>query len=309
MVQKTCRFLAAALLCCVLAGCQSAAQSQSAAQPQQGSGSRGSEPFVLTPTADGAVVYQNDQVILDASHTDQGYIMVQYTGQNPKVKLQLSGPNQVTYTYTLHSGWEVFPLTSGSGEYQCNVFEQIAGTEYAYAFSQTFSAAISDETLPYLYPNQYVNFSADSKTVAEGAKLAAYANTDLDVVAAVYEEIVGSFTYDYDKAETVESGYLPNVDAILESRTGICFDYAAVMATMLRTQGIPTRLDVGWAGDIYHAWVSVYTPETGWIEGIIEFDGKQWKRMDPTFASNENQSSKIMQFINDDSNYTVKYTY
>jgi len=25
----------------------------------------------------------------------------------------------------------------------------------------------------------------------------------------------------------------------------------------------------------YHAWISVYTPETGWIDGIIHFDGKK----------------------------------
>ena len=95
-------------------------------------------------------------------------------------------------------------------------------------------------------------------------------------------------------AKTVTSGYLPNVDTILQSKKGICFDYAAVMATMLRTQGIPTKLVVGYAGSAYHAWVSVYINEIGWIDNIFYFDGKSWVRMDPTFASSGNSSASIM---------------
>ena len=50
-------------------------------------------------------------------------------------------------------------------------------------------------------------------------------------------------------------GYLPDVDDVLASQTGICFDYAAVMASMLRCERIPTRLEVGYMGDVYHAWM------------------------------------------------------
>ncbi len=49
--------------------------------------------------------------------------------------------------------------------------------------------------------------------------------------------------------------------------------------------------------------------ESGWINGIIRFDGTTWKLMDPTFASNGNQSGEIMQFIGNGSNYSVKYLY
>lgn len=317
MAHASVRRAAAALLCAVLlCGCAgqaaaptSAPTAAAASSALLAKGTRDNTPRVLTPTADGTVTFGNDKAQLDASHVEDGYIMVNYTGQNPKVKLQLTTPAQVTYTYTLHGGWEVFPLTGGPGSYGCTVFENISGTEYSYAFSQTLTAQVKDDTTTYLYPNQYVNFDADCRTVALGSRLAEPADTDLEVVAAVYDYVVNNLTYDYQEAETVASGYLPDVDEVLDTKTGICFDYAAVMATMLRSQGIPTRLDVGWAGDIYHAWVSVYTEDTGWIDGIIEFDGTQWKRMDPTFASNDAQSKKIMAFISDDSNYSVKYTY
>ena len=92
--------------------------------------------------------------------------------------------------------------------------------------------------------------------------------------------------YDYGKASDPPTGYTSDVDAILASGTGICLDYAAVMASMLRSQRIPTRLEVGYAQDAYHAWISVYTADTGWLNGIIEFDGNVWTLVDPTFGAN-----------------------
>ena len=38
---------------------------------------------------------------------------------------------------------------------------------------------------------------------------------------------------------------------------GICQDLAALAACMLRVQGVPTKLMVGYAGKMYHAWNSV----------------------------------------------------
>lgn len=270
---------------------------------------RPNEPVVLVPARGESEVYGNAVAAIDASNSSQGYIMVAYTGSNPKVKLQITTPTGMKYTYTLRGGWEVFPLTGGDGYYQCNVFENVGGTDYVFALSQSIYAEIENEFLPYLYPNQYVNFDASCLTVAKGAELAEGAMDELDVVNAVYNYVISNTTYDYAKASSVKSGYLPDVDEILSSGTGICFDYSAVMVTMLRTQQIPTRLDVGWAGDIYHAWISVYISDIGWINGLIEFDGTTWKRMDPTFACNGGQSESIMQFISNDANYNIKYVY
>jgi transglutaminase-like putative cysteine protease len=98
------------------------------------------------------------------------------------------------------------------------------------------------------------------------------------------------------------------VDAILASGTGICLDYAAVMASMLRSQRIPTRLEVGYAQDAYHAWISVYTADTGWLNGIIEFDGNVWTLVDPTFGANTDDKT-LKKFIGDGSNYILQKMY
>ena len=77
---------------------------------------------------------------------------------------------------------------------------------------------------------------------------------------------------------------------------------------MLRSQNIPTRLEVGYAGSAYHAWISTYITDVGWVNGIIQFDGVSWSLMDPTFAANSSEE-ELRSFIGDGSNYTLKYRY
>lgn len=273
---------------------------------QDTKGSRDNTPVVLTGQADGTVTYGSESVTIDASHISEGYIMVSYTGTNEKVKLQITGPDEVVYTYDLHGDYETFPLTAGSGSYTVGVFENIEGTSYSTLFTQTIDVKIDDEFGPYLYANQYVNFNGDSKVVEKAEELSKPCNDDLEVIEQVYNYMISNFTYDYDKAESVQSGYLPDVDEVFEAQTGICFDYAAVMAAMLRSQRIPTRLEVGYAGDVYHAWISTYIEEQGWVNGIIQFDGKNWELMDPTFAST---SSKPEDFITNTDEYITKFVY
>jgi len=264
-------------------------------------------PVVLVPAATGEKIKKTEQVTIDYSNTSQGYVMVKYTGSNPKVRLLLTGADNIKYTYILHGGDEVFPLTGGSGEYNIGVYENISGNSYLPVCNFDFEVQLESDFISYLYPNQYVNYNLESKTVEMGASVSKGAHTQLEIVENVYNYIMKLLVYDDEKAANVKDGYIPNVDEILESKTGICFDYAAMMATMLRTQNIPTMLQIGYAGKVYHAWISVYTKETGWINGIIQFDGKEWKRMDPTFADGSNESKDIMSYISNTSNYNLMY--
>ncbi len=271
-------------------------------------GSRDNTPACLIPSADGTRTDGNELVTLDISHMDCGYFMAQYLGTNHKVKMQVTGPNGVTYTYNLSSEFEVFPFAAGNGSYNVGVFENVEGTQYAAVFNNTYDVTITDEFSPYLYPNQYVNFNESSQVVSLASELAFPANDDLTVVTNIYNYIISNVSYDYDKATNVESSYIPVVDELLTTQKGICFDFASAMASMLRSQRIPTRLEIGYAGDAYHAWISTYLDETGWVNGIIEFDGHSWKLMDPTFAAGSSEE-QLKDFIGDGSNYVTKYIY
>ena len=266
---------------------------------------------VLTPIASGVTAYSNEKATLDASNVSEGYIMVKYTGSVGKIKVQITKSGSETYTYDLSSSgvYEVFPLSEGSGSYSVKVFENIQGNQYSQAFSQNVNASITNQFGPFLYPNQYVNFNVASAAVQTGASVAASATDQLEVVSNVYNYVINNVTYDTAKASSVQSGYLPNVDVVLAQKKGICFDYAALMTAMLRSQDIPTKLVVGYTGNLYHAWINVYLEGQGWVDNIIYFDGNSWKLMDPTFASSSGQSQEIMQYIGNGSNYRAKYSY
>lgn len=280
-----------------------------ASSKEEVKGSRDCTPKVLTPEANGENVLGNEVASIDISNTSKGYVVITYLGSSPKVKLQITGPNQVTYTYNLTTAnAEVFPLSAGSGTYAIGVYENIEGTQYATSFYEETAVTIEDEFLPFLYSNQYVNFNTDSETVALASKLAYSANSDLEVIDSVYNYIIENISYDEAKATDIASGYLCDVDSTLETGSGICLDYASLMTAMLRSQGIPTQLEVGYAKDVYHAWISTYVAEKGWINGIIEFDGNSWSLMDPTFAANSSEKS-LKKFIGEGDNYTVKYIY
>ncbi|MCR5404382.1 MAG: transglutaminase-like domain-containing protein [Butyrivibrio sp.] len=274
-------------------------------------GSRDNTPVCLVPVASGETVYENEFAHLDASNISEGYVVIKYTGTCPKVKLQITGPDQTRYTYNLTTSAptdEVFPLQAGNGEYMINVFENIEATRYSQVFSQMVDVNLSNDYLPFLYPNQYCNFTSDSSAIEFGSELAYTCNNDLEVVSAIYNYLISNITYDHEEAETVESGYLPDIDEVLETRTGICLDYSALMTAMLRSQRIPTRMEIGYAGTAYHAWLSTYIDDIGWVNGMIEFDGTDWSLMDPTFASNL-KNEALKSFIGDGSNYAVKYVY
>ena len=264
----------------------------------------------LVPEASGTLTYGDNTISIDASNTSEGYVMVCYKGSASKVKLQITVPDATVYTYTLAGGgsYETFPLSSGNGKYRLDVLENAYDDMYALALSQEISVTIADEFRPFLYPNQYAWFTQEDDAVSCAAELSGTSSGDLNFVEQVYLYVIKNITYDEELAATVKSGYLPDVDRTLKSKKGICFDYAALMAAMLRSQNVPTKLQIGYSGDAYHAWISVYITEIGWVDNIIEFDGKHWSLMDPTLAASNSRSS-VEKYIGDGSKYTVKYTY
>ena len=260
----------------------------------------------------GVTVYKNSKATVDASNLPLGFVSVSYTGgKDVRIKVQITKSGGTTYTYNLNNKGtaETSPLTEGDGKYTVKVFENTRGTKYAQAYSCSLDLKLTSEFSPFLYSNQYVNFSDDSRVVAKAAELTEGLTTDLDKVTEIYHYVINNITYDYQLAATVASGYLPDVDAVLESGKGICFDYAAVMSSMLRSQNIPCKLIVGYAGTVYHAWINVYIEGVGWVDHLIYFNGEDWSMMDPTFVSNGKNNPAVLKYVGDRTNYTEKYPY
>jgi len=142
-----------------------------------------------------------------------------------------------------------------------------------------------------------------------------------DRVAELTARITENASSPYEKARVIEAyleankEYSLTVDRpednvadsfLFEMEQGYCTYYATTMAVMLRTQGVPARVAVGYTtgeqvdDDRYvvrgldaHAWVQVYVEDVGWV------------RFDPTPADprQEAENSRIEQArINDEPN-------
>lgn len=110
------RFIPIMLLCVCLftGGCSQNKDQPSATHNQTPATEAASHtdhtPQVLTPQADGTKTFTTDTAVIDISHTQEGYIMAKYTGSNAKPKLQLTGTDGITYTYSLYKDYSPFPL-------------------------------------------------------------------------------------------------------------------------------------------------------------------------------------------------------
>jgi transglutaminase-like putative cysteine protease len=109
-------------------------------------------------------------------------------------------------------------------------------------------------------------------------RLAAGQPTEYDKVRAITVYLRDNYRYSLDTPRLP-----PGKDAVDQflfvDRVGFCEQFASVLAVMLRQQGIPSRLAVGYStGDIdtltgtftvrardAHAWVEVYFPRVGWV--------------------------------------------
>jgi transglutaminase-like putative cysteine protease len=268
------------------------------AEEDPGAPPRDTTPFVPENVADGLSAASARGATVDYSHAADGYIMVRYDGESPRVKLQINKDGEAeTYTYTIFpgEGYRAYPLSQGAGAYTARVFLLKEGKRYGLAVEARVDAAIADEFAPFLRPNHFADYAAQTEAVALAAGLAEGPKSDQQVIDGVFAYVTGNIRYDYEKAETVEAGYRPSVDETLASGEGICFDYASLMTCMLRSQRIPCKLVVGYADETYHAWVSVYTPEAGWV------------LMDPTFAAGGNSADPAL--VGSGKNYAPLYYY
>ena len=283
-----------------------------------GCGSSGSDPDeppvysplqVLIPEAPGKKTLGTSPLVLDISDTDQGYLTAVSDSTDQMTNVQLTAEDGVVYSYFINPGESaVIPFSSGSGTYQVSCYQQISDSQYAALYADTLEIKLANEFLPVLYPNQYVSFTPDSEASKLALSMVSEDTSDIDALQTIYNYVVSHVTYDYDLADTVASGYLPDVDETLQTGKGICFDYAALTTAMLRSCDIPCKLQIGYAGDIKHAWINVYIRSRGWVDKAVEFSGDSWSRMDPTFDSNSEDKDTIQEYIGDNDNYTVQFT-
>jgi len=238
----------------------------------------------------------------DNSRVPDGTVGARYIPPPEKrVKTRVQ-KEQVNYDYDLfgRENFEYFPLQLGNGGYKVIIYEQLQGTKYRVAKSQNVTADLDNPLKVFLASIQTVNWDQDMETIKKAAELTKGLKTDREKIKAIYNFVVNNFSYDYDKLKTIQSTYVPNIDEILKVGKGICYDYSAVFAAMLRSQGIPCKLIKGYTTYVegYHAWNEVYLSDEG-----------RWMVVDTTYDSVLKKAKKAVSMEKPASQYTMSKEY
>ena len=234
------------------------------------------------PDPSGEDVRNNGKLVIDCSHEDIGYVMVRSASQTShglKLRVNYADPDlkendpgkyaQLMYDINNKGDFESIPLQLGSGYYEFSLFENVKGTKYSAEGKVSLNVELEDENAAFLVPNQYVNYDPESETVKKSDELCE-GLTPAECYEAVCNFMASEFSYDFVRAKTISSGTLPEVDPCFEKRSGICQDMSAVMVSMLRVQGIPAQLVIGYVDQYYHAWtVSIVDGEERFFDPTV----------------------------------------
>jgi hypothetical protein len=121
----------------------------------------------------------------------------------------------------------------------------------------------------------------------------------------------GEFVYSLRGVER-DSGVDPVEDFVLTHKQGHCEYFASALALMLRSQGIPSRIVVGFKGGDFNSYDNVYSVRQlhahTWVEAYLEpeqlplwppghpdsgYTGGGWLRLDPTPGVDESGAPRL----------------
>ncbi len=209
------------------------------------------------PEMSGKVTKKSQKLGIDASNVQDGYIYA-YAANKTKKRLKLrvsKGDVKLDYDLPGDGTAVVIPLQLGSGKYTLSLFENVKGSKYSQAGKMSMSVTLEDENSPFLVPNQYVDYDQYTEAVQRSQELCAdVAGNDREIFDRVCKFMTSGFSYDFVRATTITAGTLPDIDYCWDASMGVCQDLSAVMVCMLRVQGLPARLMIGYADKQYHAW-------------------------------------------------------
>ena len=112
---------------------------------------------------------------IDHSHASDGYIMVKAHRSSYKLKIAISFDGDTWIHYNLNTGGEeeILPLQYGSGKYTVSLYRRISGSKYQKDGEISFTVKMKDKLGYTLYPNQWVNYTAETAAVQYADELCA----------------------------------------------------------------------------------------------------------------------------------------
>lgn len=248
-------------------------------------------------------VVEATESYISTDRIDEGYVAVRYVGTtDKKLKVRVAKGDDLTY-YVVEPNQEYrFCFPYGAGTYEVVLFENTTGTRYRRLIDKKIEVTDAEYEMSLVCPATYYNYEKVSGVNLTSSELWDSGKSDRENAKAVFDWVTKNLTYDTVRMNFVESGYLPDLSLVCEERKGLCLDYAAMYASMLRSQGVPCQIVVGYEGSSgskqCHAWCRAY------------LDG-EWVLIDPTFGSGRYASRYTYFDMNDRmmSHYQMDYVF
>lgn len=237
------------------------------------------------------------------------------TSSTKKIKLMVKH-DDFKYVYNLKSQalYVPFPLQMGNGSYNLDIYENTTGNKYKRTFFSQTTLTLENPNIVFLTSMQQITWTNDDAAIDKANELInAYKRSefpdllledvilsDREIIDILYNYVVKNITYDYNKIETLNYDYIPDIDEILEAKSGICYDYSVLLGAMLRSQGIPAKLIKGYSSftDVYHAWNEIYLS-----------DEERWAVVDTTYDSYMYLKKRPYDFEKSRMDYSTSYEY
>lgn len=239
------------------------------------------------------------------SNNNDGTVDLIYNNTyDTKVKLlvQLSGGKQYKYDIPKGSVNIKIPMTQGDGDYKFILCRNISGTRYAVMQTVNVSQNLSDDSEAFLTSNYMISWESNNKAIKHAQSLAK--KNQSKKIQMIYEYVVKNYSYDYNKSDNIAelskgNAYIPNINSIYSQKKGICYDISILLASMLRSVGVPTKVVTGYTpnANVYHAWNNVY-------------DKSKWNVVDATYDLQLHKAKRKYTMYKDYKDYKdIVYTY
>jgi len=158
----------------------------------------------------------------------------------------------------------------GIGEYQVSVLVHKEGRRYT--FGPTVHVQNTVDVNRFLVPTLHVE-SNNEKIITLAKEITKDSRTDIEKAKSIYDWVTANIVYDYKKyIRQINNNYDNVYGALntLETKTGVCYDYAALVAALGRASGLQVKMIKGNFKSTYrnelHAWNEIYiSEEDKWI--------------------------------------------
>ena len=237
---------------------------------------------VVVYSADSEYIETNGVKLYAISNTQvQGYVNIQGETTKNKIKLMVVKNNeQIWYDLKLENGRfnQKLWLNSGKGTYTVHVM--INEYDRKYRFGPKIVVENVKEINAFLAPEKYIE-SEDKLIMDKAAEITKGLTGDREKAKAIYMWVSENIDYDYAKYGKHQNNDFNNEYGALlalNTRNGVCYDYATLVAALGRAYGLQTKVVKG-TGKIngivgYHAWNEIFL-----------VDENKWVKLDTTFAA------------------------